>query len=265
MPLQRTVTGSSNPNQDPFGDVEHISDVTNNSASRTEVGQSQEVVNEVPYKDNQVITEGDALIADANGEFVSQSLTSIIGGATLLTQGYYGLLSDFYFGGTATETTVDLNNINQWIDVELNINAAGLFDYRPQGMIDAQAIGHEGDGSTGNPIIFKLEGLDIRSFANFRASMAFEPEDDEGQLESRLLFNRHSGTTPSDDFAIEEVSLSMFNGADVDYVSEPMLSFFVGDTIDTNAVGDAGKCRFQIRSNVTGIMKLRALTWYINK
>lgn len=181
------------------------------------------------------------------------------------TQGYYGLLTDFYFGGGATETVIDLNNVNTWVDVDIDIAAAGLFDNRPESMKDAQAIGHEGDGSTGNPVIFKLEGLTQTSFANFRASMAFEPEDDEGQLESRLLFNRHSGTSPSDDFSIEEVSLSMFNGADVDYVSEPMLSFFIGDTIDTNAAGDAGKCRFQIRSNVTGIIKLRALTWYINK
>ena len=180
-------------------------------------------------------------------------------------QGYYGLLTDFYFGGTSTETVIDLNNVNTWINVDINIASEGLFDNRPQDMKDAQNIGHEGDGSASNPVIFKLEGLDIRSFANFRASMAFEPEDDEGQLESRLLFNRHSGTVPSDDFAIEEVSLSMFNGADVDYVSEPMLSFFIGDTIDTNGAGDAGKCKFQIKSNVTGVIKLRALTWYINK
>ena len=180
-------------------------------------------------------------------------------------QGYYGLLTDFYFGGSATETIIDENNIDTWVNVDIDISSSGLFDNRPKDMVDAQAIGHEGDGSASNPVVFKLEGLDLRSFANFRASMAFEPDDDEGQLESRLLFNRHSGTTPSGDFSIEEVSLSMFNGADIDYVSEPMLSFFVGDTIDTNGVGDAGKCRFQIKSNVTGTVKLRALTWYINK
>ena len=185
--------------------------------------------------------------------------------ARFATQGYYGLLTDFYFGGTATETVIDLNNVNTWVNVDIDVSSQGLFDNRPESMKDAQAVGHEGDGSSSNPIVFKLEGLNQTSFANFRASMAFEPEDDEGQLESRLLFNRHSGTSPSDDFSIEEVSLSMFNGADVDYVSEPMLSFFVGDTIDTNGVGDAGKCRFQIKSNVTGIIKLRALTWYINK
>ena len=98
-----------------------------------------------------------------------------------------------------------------------------------------------------------------------KLSYEFEPDEDEGQLESRLLFNRHSGTSPSTDFSIEEVSLSMQNGADKDYLSEPMLSFFIGDTIDTNGTGDAGKCRFQIKSNVAGTLKLRALTWYINK
>ena len=179
--------------------------------------------------------------------------------------GYYGLLSDFYFGGNATETNILLTEINTWVDLELNINSLGLFDNRPTLMKSAQSIGHTGDGSTNNPIVFDLEGLTTTAFANFRASMSFEPEEDEGQLESRLLFNRHSGTTPSTDFSIEEVSLSMFNGANVDYVSEPMLSFFIGDTIDTNATGDAGKCKFQIKSNVAGRVKLRALTWYINK
>lgn len=265
MALTRTITGVSDDSQLPFDDKETVSNVSNNNSSRSSSSQSSRLVNEVPYDGNQVVNEGDALVADSNGQFVSQSLNGIIGGATLLTQGYYGLLTDFYFGGSATETVINDDNVDTWVDVDINIASAGLFDNRPQGMIDAQAIGHDGDGSANNPIVFKLEGLDIRSFANFRASMAFEPEDDEGQLESRLLFNRHSGTTPSEDFSIEEVSLSMFNGADVDYVSEPMLSFFVGDTIDTNAAGDAGKCRFQIKSNVTGTIKLRALTWYINK
>jgi len=265
MALTRTITGVSDDTQLPFDDNEVISSISNNNGSRSSSSQSSKLVNEVPYDGNQVVSQGDALVADANGNFVAQSLTGIIGGATLLTQGYYGLLTDFYFGGDATETIIDLNNVNTWVDVDIDVASAGLFDNRPQGMIDAQAIGHDGDGSSNDPVVFKLEGLDLRSFANFRASMAFVPEDDEGQLESRLLFNRHSGTTPSDDFSIEEVSLSMFNGADVDYVSEPMLSFFVGDTIDTNGAGDAGKCRFQIKSNVTGVIKLRALTWYINK
>ena len=145
---------------------------------------------------------------------------SIVGGVSSEDiQGYYGLLSGFYFGGTATETVIDEADVNNWVDVELVIDSEGLFDNRPTSMKEAQSVGHDNDGSTGNPIVFKLEGLDIKGFANFRASMSFEPEEDEGQLESRLLFNRHSGTSPSEDFSIEEVSLSMQNGADIDYVT----------------------------------------------
>jgi len=232
MPIIRNTGGTSDDSQHPFNDKESNSNFTSLAEVRTDVINSDRLAS-------------------------SLQLTDI--------QGYYGLLTDFYFGGGPTETVIDLTNVNTWIDVDINIASSGLFDNRPESMTSVQAIGHEGTGSSGDPVIFKLEGLDLRSFANFRASMAFEPEDDEGQLESRLLFNRHSGTSPSEDFSIEEVSLSMFNGADVDYVSEPMLSFFIGDTIDTNGVGDAGKCRFQIRSNVTGVIKLRALTWYINK
>jgi len=193
------------------------------------------------------------------------TLGGIATGVSDVVQGYYGMLSSFYFGGGATETEVTVNDVNNWVDVELTVDANGLFDNRPSEMQKVQPLGHSGTGASGDPVIFNLEGLSMKAFANFRASLSFEPAEDEGQFESRLLFNRHSGTSPSDDFSIEEVSLSMQNGADIDYVSEPMLSFFVGDTIDTNGAGDAGKCRFQIKSNVEGTLKLRALTWYINK
>tara|TARA_R110002049_G_scaffold2841_1_gene23055 strand:- start:73 stop:756 length:684 start_codon:yes stop_codon:yes gene_type:complete len=218
------------------------------------------------------VNDGSELFPDqststVNNNASATSITnlSVINGTTDLIQGYYGLLTDFYFDGDATDTVITVSDVDTWIDVEIAVNADGVFDRRPTDMIDANAAGITGSGAAGSPIVFSLEGLDTNAFLNFRASLAFEPDEDEGQLESRLLFNRHSGTNPSDDFSIEEVSLSMFNGANVDYVSEPMLSFFIGDTIDTNGAGDAGKCRFQIKSNVAGTVKLRALTWYINK
>ena len=260
MPIVRNVGGTTDDNQHPFDELESTKSVTRNEDSRSESDSAGDrgLTASTP-------NENDVLLADRNGEYVNTPLNSVISQATQLTQGYYGMLSSFYFGGDATETVIDVNEVNQWIDVELTTDASGLFDTRPLAMREAQSVGHEGDGSTGNPIVFYLDGLDTNAFANFRASMAFEPDEDEGQLESRLLFNRHSGTSPSTDFSIEEVSLSMQNGADKDYTSEPLLTFFVGDTIDTNAVGDAGRCRFQIKSNVAGTLKLRALTWYINK
>ena len=233
--------------------------------TKVSISESEKVFLDSFSYDPNSLSKDDVLLVDENGKFTNVSLESVIGTATSLTHGYYGLLSNFYFGGPATETVISVEDTDQWVDVELSVNENGLFDKRPKSMVDAQAIGHDGDGSNGNPIVFKLEGLDTNAFCNFRASMSFDPDEDEGQLESRLLFNRHINSLPSNDFPIEEVSLSMQNGADKDYVSEPMLSFFIGDTIDTNAPGDAGKCRFQIKSNVAGTLKLRALTWYINK
>lgn len=95
--------------------------------------------------------------------------------------------------------------------------------------------------------------------------MTFNPDDDEGQLTTRLNFERHSGTTPSEDFQITDVALAMSQGAGVEYPAEPTLTFFVGDTIDTQGIGDAGKCKFQVNSTVPGTIKMLALTWYIQR
>ena len=183
------------------------------------------------------------------------------------SQGYFAVLTNFYFtGGVATETEITDEDINTFVDVNFDVDTLGLFDYRPLQMQAADATPY--DNSTG---IFNLEGLTIESSCQFRASMSFEPDEDEGQLEARLLFNRHSGTSPTDadgnplDFSIESVALSMGQGADIEYPAEPLLSFFVGDTIDTNGVGDAGKCRFQVKSSVPGTIRMRALTWYISQ
>ena len=177
-------------------------------------------------------------------------------------QGYYARLTNFYFtGGAATETEISSEGINTWTDPNFTMEPSlGLFDYRPTAM--KEALADPFDVATGK---FSLEGLTLKSNVVFRASLSFEPDEDGGQLDARLLFNRHSGTTPSSDFPIEDVALTMTQGADVDYPGEPSLTFFVGDTIDTNGAGDAGLCKFQVRSTVPGTLRMRALTWYISK
>ncbi len=179
-------------------------------------------------------------------------------GDPLQFQGYLGILTPFYFDGEATETLITDEDESNWIDLNLNIDPQGLFDYRPADMKEAQAVGY--DEVTKQ---FHLEGLTINSFGSLRASMSFDPDEDRGQLEARLLFERHTGTTPSSDFPIEEVVVTMDHGADVEYTAEPNISFFVGDTIDTNGPNDAGKVKFQVKSTVSGIVKLRALTLYV--
>ena len=214
-----------------------------------------EINNQKEFFENVRLDENGALVVSGGD---SQSLSDKI-------QGHYSLLSPFYFGGVATEKSIPVADIDQWCDVEMIVDAGGTFDYRPEDMTTAQATGHSGTGATGSPFVFKIEGLTLSSFASVRASMSFLPDDDEGQLETRLLFTRHSGASPSTDFSIEEVSLSMQNGADVDYATEPTLSFFVGDTIDTNGAGDAGTFKFQIKSTVPGVVTMKGISFYINR
>ena len=180
-------------------------------------------------------------------------------------QGHFGVLTGYYFdGGVATVTEISENDTDDFIDVNFTIATEGSYDMRPTVMREAKPSALDGAGTQADPYIFNLEGLTTHSRGFFRASLAFEPDEDEGQLDTRLLFQRHSGTTPSEDFPIEEVTLTMSQGADREYSAEPFLSFFVGDTIDTNGVGDAGKCQFQVKSTVPGTLYMRALTWFIN-
>lgn len=177
-------------------------------------------------------------------------------------QGYYGRLTNFYFtGGQATETEISSAQTDAWITPNFVMEPTdGLFDKRPNFM--KEALADPFDVSTSK---FSLDGLTTQSSVVFRASMSFEPDEDGGQVDARLLFNRHSGTTPSDDFAVESIALTMQQGAGIEYAGEPNLTFFVGDTVDTNGPGDAGKCHFQIKTTVPGTLRMRALTWYITQ
>ncbi len=180
-------------------------------------------------------------------------------------QGYLALLSGIYFGGSATTFNIPVEDVNTWLDVELTIDPAGEFDYRVTSMKTAQLSGYTGTGATGDPIIFSLEGLELTSSADIRVSMSFNPDDDGGRLDSRLNFFRHSGTTPATNFHIEASSLAMESGADEAYAYTPDIKFFVGDTIDTNGPGDAGRVSFQVKSDVPGTVTMNEIAMFIQK
>ena len=179
-------------------------------------------------------------------------------------QGYYALLSNFYFtGGLATETIITTEQTNIWQDVQLTIDPQGTFDYRPTTMKTAQSVGHSGTGASGDPISFKLEGLTQTATANLRAVFSFDPDEDGSRLDVRLLFSRHSGTTPNTDFSIEGTSLVMESGADIEYAASPNTQFFIGDTIDTNAPGDAGTVKLQVKVDGAGTISMKELGLFI--
>ena len=181
-------------------------------------------------------------------------------------QGYIALLTPVYFSGSATTFEIPLSSTNTWVDVELEIDPAGAFDHRVTSMKTAQLSGYTGTGNFGDPIIFLLEGLELTSSADIRVSMSFDPDDDGGRLDSRLNFFRHGGISLSaTNFHIEASSLAMESGADIDYSYLPDIKFFIGDTIDTNGPGDAGRVCFQIRSDVPGTVTMNEISMFIQK
>lgn len=177
------------------------------------------------------------------------------------TQGYYGLLSDFYFDGTGTSVDIPIEQVDIWQDVVMTVDTLGVADERVSAMKDAQTIGHSGDGSVGNPIVFLLEGLQASSSCSLRTSLDFTPDEDGGRLDSRIFLERHTGAGP--DFSIDAAGLAMESGADEEYPHLVNVQFFIGDTIDTNGPGDAGKIRFQIKSDVAGTVNMKEMALFI--
>ena len=176
-------------------------------------------------------------------------------------QGYIGLLSAYYFDGVATESAITIDEVDVWQDVVMTIDPQGVSDQRVADMKTAQPQGYEGTGAEGDPIIFLLEGLVEQSSCNLRASLSFIPDDDGGRLDARAYFDRHSGA--GDDFTIEASGLTMEGGADESYANNVNIQFFVGDSIDTNAPGDAGKLKFQIKSDVTGTVFMNEMALFV--
>jgi len=218
----------------------------------------------------ETISSGQGADSPSNEKAREEALKYFVEKATTATevkeiiQGYYALLSNFYFtGGAATEVVVPVGGTGIWTDVELTVDPLGTFDFRPDGMTAAQSVGHLGTGANGDPILFKLEGLTQSSSCSLRTALTFDPDEDGGRLEARLLFKRHSGTTPGTDFAIEATSLAMESGADLDYSATPNVQFFIGDTIDTNGIGDAGTVQVQFKTDVAGIISMRELALFI--
>ena len=269
----RTVVGV-NDGSDSFTN-QSTSTATNNNSSRERKASSSDV------RPDEVTTDGLVNLTPNVGELVFDKTTnenkywngtewisilssdSINESTNLYSQGYIGILSPFYFGGVATSSEIVIEEVDTWMDVIMTIDANGVSDQRPEDMKTAQAQGFSGTGALNDPIVFLLEGLVEKSFATLRTSLSFTPDEDGGRLDSRLFLERHTGAGA--DFTINAAGLAMESGADEDYPHLISTQFFVGDTIDTNGVGDAGKVRFQIKSDVTGTISMNEMALFIQK
>ena len=283
MPIIRSTSEKSDDSYEPFSDDESLSALTNLDTNR-DIQESSS-----SSRPDEVTTEQLASLTPELGEFVfdrTLSHNKYWNGTSWIPvipideveqlvkediQGYIGLLSGVYFGdanGTASEIAIE--DVDVWQDVIMTIqapvsgvHAGGVSDERITDMELANTQGYEGTGADGSPIKFLLEGLVQQSSATLRTSLTFVPDEDGGRLDSRIFLERHSGASPSEDFPINAAGLAMESGADEEYPHLVNVQFFVGDTINTNGAGDAGKIRFQIKSDVTGTIYMNEMALFI--
>lgn len=229
----------------------------------------------LPYGDTYFSTDDERyFVYNQNGlprEITSGSIDEVEEIIKTNIQGYIGLLSGVYFeDATGTPQPITIDEVDIWQDVVMTIqapvegsHAGGTADERVADMKEAQAQGYEGTGAFGDPIKFLLEGMVVQSAATLRSSLTFVPDVDGGRLDSRVFLERHSAASPSEDFPINAAGLAMESGADEEYPHLVDLQFFIGDTINTNAPGDAGKIRFQIKTDVPGTIYMNEMALFI--
>ena len=222
----------------------------------------------MPIRDITGVNDGSHLFPDNTESTTNNnnSATTNFTSSEVITdriQGYIGLLSAVYFDGVATSNEILIEDVDVWQEVVMTIHPDGVSDKRVDAQKDATPNGFSGTGAVGDPIVFLLEGLVEESAATLRTSLTFIPDEDGGRLDSRIFLERHSGATPSEDFPINAAGLSMESGADEEYPHLVSVQFFVGDTINTNGVGDAGKIRFQVKSDVTGTILMNEMALFI--
>ena len=94
-----------------------------------------------------------------------------------------------------------------------------------------------------------------------RSTFRFEPDTDETDLDMRLHFTTNTATqgTGLTNFNIEKQALVMTVGVNVTYISETILSFFVGDTLAGLTTADVWFC-VQVNGSTDGTLEVLGLT-----
>ena len=177
-------------------------------------------------------------------------------------QGYYAYSSDFYTVGVAN-TSQELEE-DTFTLVQPQIGAAGTQYHLPTVMSDVfdqnPWVGSAATIGTGQTQ-FSLAGLSSGASATVRVGCIFNPDVDNANLDVRLTFTTNTATqgTGLTNFSItKEQALIMNEGADQNYSSETIFSFFVGDTLEGTTKENAGSFNIQVQSSEEGTFEMAA-------
>jgi len=176
-------------------------------------------------------------------------------------QGYYGYTTDYYTVGVANTT----QEIGAGVTTMIQPKVAAVYQYMPTVMSGVNTNPYVGTGATigTGQTQFSLAGLGTGASCIVRTALAFNPDDDNSNLDVQLKFTTNTATqgTGLTNFTIKkEQALIMNEGADQQYISENLFSFFVGSTLQGTTQSNAGSFNIEVVPTSEGELEVLAVT-----
>jgi len=176
-------------------------------------------------------------------------------------QGYYGYTTDYYTVGVANTT----QEIGAGVTTMIQPKVAAVYQYMPTVMSGVNTNPYVGTGATigTGQTQFSLAGLSSGASCIVRTALAFNPDDDNSNLDVQLKFTTNTATqgTGLTNFTIKkEQALIMNEGADQQYISENLFSFFVGTTLEGSTQSNAGSFNIEVVPSSDGELEVLAVT-----
>ena len=142
---------------------------------------------------------------------------------------------------------------------------AAVYQYMPTIMSGVNTNPYVGTGATigTGQTEFSLAGLGSGASCIVRTALGFNPDDDNSNLDVQLKFTTNTATqgTGLTNFTIKkEQALIMNEGADQQYISENLFSFFVGSTLQGTTQSNAGSFNIEVVPTSEGELEVLAVT-----
>ena len=204
----------------------------------------------------------------STGKFIGVTNAGGGGGSGITTaevrdaiQGYYGYTTDYYTVGVANT----IQTIGAGETTMIMPQVAAVYQHMPTIMSGINTNPYVGTGATigTGQTEFSLAGLSSGASCIVRTALAFDPDEDNSNLDIQLKFTTNTATqgTGLTNFTIlKENALIMQVGGEQQYISENLFSFFVGTTLEGTTQSDAGSFRIEVIPSSDGDLEVLAVT-----
>ena len=176
-------------------------------------------------------------------------------------QGYYGYETDYYTVGVANTS----QEIGAGVTTMIMPQVASVFQELPTIMTGVGTNPYVGTAATvgTGQTEFSFAGLSSGASCIVRTALAFNPDEDNTNLDIQLKFTTNTATQAAGttNFTIlKEQALIMNEGGDQQYISENVFSFFIGSKLEGTTYNNSGSFRIEVIPTSDGELEVLAVT-----